>query len=219
MPRVSPSLSRSSHASGRSGGHPAGPSTEAARGSWLVAGLLCLGVVAAMGGIVFQRQQTRRCLGFYGAEAARRITAAPSVELLRVEPGSGPRRLLASSRLDVSHAPGLVHLRRGLVEDANFAWIDLRPNAEAGRTDQASRPLDAWDAAIVFADPAGGGRTVLVIDLDGHGGRLAVVGQPGWIGLGRIAPGLETWIRDTWQRASSAGETRASGPMAAAEMR
>lgn len=219
MPRISPSLSRSSHAGGLSGGHAAGPSTEAARGSWLVAGLLLLGVVAAMGGILFQRQQTRKCLGFYGAEAARRITATPNVELLRVEPGSGPRRLLASSRLDVSHAPGLVHLRRGLVEDANFAWGDPRPRGEAGRTDQAPRTLDAWDAALVFTDPAGGGRTILVIDLDGHVGRLAVVGQPGWIGLGRIAPGLETWIRDTWRRASSAGESMAGSPMTAAKMR
>ena len=58
-------------------------------GTWLVAGLLLMGVAAAITGVWFQRHQTRRCLEFYGAVAARSIAAAPRVELLTVQPGTG----------------------------------------------------------------------------------------------------------------------------------
>ena len=158
------------------------------RGTWLVAGLLLLGLVAAITGIWFQWQQTRRCLEFYGPAAARRIAAAPTVELLLVRAGTGASRLAAHTRIDVSKAPGLVHLRRGLVEDANFKW-------QAGGVAQPRLPSAAWDVALVFSEPLGS--TTLVIDFDSAGGALAVVGQPGRIGLGRIGPGLEKWIRST----------------------
>jgi hypothetical protein len=178
---------------------PAGPTARtgaALRGSWLVAGLVLLGLAAAITGVWFQRHQTRRCLAFYGPESARRITSAPTVELLLVQPGSGPGRLAARERIDISTAPGLVHLRRGMVEDANFGWPVDGEGAEGG---PPPRPLAAWDAAIVFSEPAGGS-TTLLIDFDPAGGGLAVVGQPGRIGLGRIGPGLEKWIRSTLGR-------------------
>ena len=159
------------------------------RGTWLVAGLLLLGLAAAITGIWFQRHQTRRCLEFYGPAAARRIAAAPMVELLLVQPGQGPGQLGAQTRIDISKAPGLVHLRRGLVEDANFSW-----QASSGAVPERL-PLESWDVAFVFTEPLG--RTTLVIDLDQSGGTLAAVGQPGRIGLGRIRPGLEKWIRST----------------------
>jgi len=154
-----------------------------------VAGLLLLGLAAAITGIWFQRHQTRRCLAFYGPAAARRIAAAPTVELLLVQPGAEPGRLVARSRIDISKAPGLVHLRRGLVEDANFNW----QGTDAAVPERL--PSDAWDVALVFSEPLG--RTTLVMDLDRAGGSLAAVGQPGRIGLGRIGPGLEKWIRST----------------------
>lgn len=181
---------------------PTGAWAGGRRGTWLVGGLLMLGVAAAVGAIWFQRQQTRKCLAFYGPVAARRITSAAGVELLTVQPGSVPRRLAAASRLDVSQAPGLVHLRRGLVEDANFSWPDvgLQDDPRAAAVPPAPRPLDRWDAALVFTDREGGGQTTLVVDLDETDGGLAVVGQPGWIGLGRIGRGLAAWVRDTWSR-------------------
>ena len=168
------------------------------RGTWLVAGLLLLGLAAAIAGIWFQRHQTRRCLEFYGPAAARRIAAAPTVELLLVQPGQGPGQLGAQTRIDISKAPGLVHLRRGLVEDANFSWQGTDARASGGGAGGAMPerlPLESWDVAFVFSEPLG--RTTLVIDLDPAGGSLAAVGQPGRIGLGRIRPGLEKWIRST----------------------
>lgn len=178
---------------------------------------MLLGLGAAVAAILFQRHQTHRCLAFYGADHARRIAAAPIVELVTLEPGPRPAVVVARERRDISRAPGLVHLRRGLVEDANFMWHDV-PNADSrverdaaavrGTVPDGRLPRDAWDIAIEFSEPAGDGgaagaiarRTQLVFDLqDGPGddgvGAVAVVGQPGRIGLGRIGPGLRKWIR------------------------
>jgi len=173
-------------------------------GTWLVTGLLLMGVAAAVTGVWFQRQQTRRCLEFYGAPAARLIAAAPTVELLLVRPGAGPGRLAAQRRIDVSKAPGLVHLRRGLVEDANFDWQADQTSPSAAS--QTRLPAEVWDVALVFSEaggadsamqPRGTAQTTLAIDFDPAGGCLAMVGQPGRIGLGRIGPGLEKWIQAT----------------------
>ena len=211
-------MSRSPSPASKSSAAAADAAPGAVGGSWLVTGLLSLGVAAAVGGIWFQRQQTRRCLEFYGPVAARRIAAAPRVELLAVRPGRGPHSLAVVSRLDVSRAAGMVHLRRGLVEDDNFIWRTPAPagpaNAEVGDAGGDRRPPSAWDAAFVFRDPADGGETAVVVDVDGNEAALAVVGQPGTIGLGRIAAGLKTWIRDVGERAVGSGVVGPETPAA-----
>ena len=164
-----------------------GPGMPPSRGRSLVVGLVLLGLAAAATGIGYQRWQTVRCLEFYGPEVARLVASAPRVELLTLAPGAGPGRLVATMVRDVTNAKGLVHLRRGLVEDANFAWVD-----SAG---PARRPDGAWDLALVFSDPAvPTARATLVVDLDEQGGSLAVMGKPGRVGLGRIGRGLEKWV-------------------------
>ena len=224
MPRSSAAATfRSAESPGGPARRRTGDSPAPRGGTWLVVALLLMGVAAAAGAIVFHRRTTMRCLEFYGPRAARRITSAATVELVMLRPGSGPRRLAESSRLDVSGAPGLVHLRRGLVEDANFVWPD-RPARDGRRGEQRgesssrpgtapprSRPLEAWDVALVFSDPGSGDVTTLVIDLAAADGAVTVVGQPGWITLGRIGRGLDTWIRDTWMRDTSGRD----GPRAA----
>jgi hypothetical protein len=166
-------------------------------GGLIVMLLLLIGLTAASVAISFQRAQTRRCLALYGPEAAAEIARAPHVELWRLENVNG--RLVAGERLEISQARGLVHLRRGLVEDANFDWSeDVGPGL--------GLPADAklWGWAIVFSASADtavdGPATRLVVDLGGSGrpGLLAVVGQPGRVRLGRIAAGLGDWIAATW---------------------
>ena len=121
-----------------------------------------------------------------------------------------PGRLRALHRQDISNAKGLVHLRRGWVEDANFVWSNFQ--SSAATYPAAERlPVEAWDIAIAFSDSvvASGEPTILVIDLgdqnwqgdqrdqrdqSDRGGAIAVVGRPGRIGLGRIGPGLRKWI-------------------------
>jgi len=160
----------------------------------------------------FQWGQTRRCLDFFGPEIARRIQSAPRVELWSLAAGAAVPSV--SDRLDVSTAAGVVHLRRGLLEDVNYRWPSAdRPAAE----NPGGRPApDAWDVALAFfdSDPDAGGAsagqapdTVLAVDL-GDPGSLTVVGRPGRVTLGRMGPGLRKWVEATRQ---AAGNARKSG--------
>lgn len=199
-------------------------------GTWLVGGLVGLGLAAAATGIWYQRHQTSRCLAFYGPPAARRITAAPRVRLMLLEPSSREGRLVAVRTLDVSKAPGLVHLRRGLVEDANFAWSPERTEEDRGASQRM--PQETWTVALVFGAPAPADgpvdpaeETAVVIGFSGPDARevvpesgsasqpgangfLTVAGQPGRLGLGRIGRGLQTWVRATLvaERGDGAGQ-------------
>ena len=106
----------------------------AGRGTALVIGLLLLGLAGAMTGIWYQRGQTRRCLAFYGADAARRITAAPRVEIVRLVPGGAAGRLTAVFSREITSAKGLVHLRRGLDRkstrlNSSHEWISRMPSS------------------------------------------------------------------------------------------
>lgn len=169
-------------------------STASARpsGSRLVVGLLALGAALAAFALAFQWRQTDGCLAFYGSDVARAVAAAPHVELWHLAAGAAPGRLVATGRCDVSQAPGLVHLRRGLVEDANLDW----------RPSEASRlPADRWSAALVFAAAPGAPPAAMIaLGFDPGGGALCVVGRPGRVGLGRLERGLRTWVEATCPR-------------------
>lgn len=187
------------------------PRAASSSGRRLVVGLVVLGVVAGSVAIAWQRGQTRRCLTFYGADVARAITSAPHVELWSdIRPGARPGSWFAGTRRDVSAAKGLVHLRRGLVEDANFI-LDPAP-APAGGAEGAGGAAPAggvaWQHVLVFSDSpvtlvdagAGGGVAICLDGPDGAGTlprRLAVVGRPGVLEIGRIGRGLRAWIDAT----------------------
>jgi len=158
-------------------------------GTWIVAAMIVLATALAAFAVWFQWGQTRRCLAFYGSEAAHRIQLAPRVELWRLGADGTARPPDPGARTDVSSARGLVHLRRGLVEDANFSWD--QPDRPAG--DRAAEP---W--ALAFFDDAAAPEpaTVVIIRLDAAGGTLAVAGRPGTLNLGRLAAGLRTWLAD-----------------------
>ena len=164
----------------------------------LVIGLLALGLLAAGIGVWFQWQQTRRCLAFYGTRATEQISKSPFVELWQLKPLSGGRhtgRLEAVLVEDITEAKGLVHLRRGLVEDANFQWLE-------GNTERAPLADAAWDLALVFFDSKQNNeskRTVVVIDFGENSKKanLTVVGRPGRVALGKMGKGLKTWVEST----------------------
>jgi len=184
-----------------------GPAT----GTAVVVGVLLL--ATALGGFAvwFQWGQTRRCLCFFGPEITRQIQSAAGVELWWLEPGSAGPRLIR--RQDVSRAAGLVHLRRGLIEDRNYVWPDEFGPEEQGSpaTDRDRLPPAAWDVALAFypggvagADPARPAVSpaavsppaVVAIDLD-EPASLTVVGRPGRVALGRLGPGLRRWVEAT----------------------
>jgi hypothetical protein len=165
------------------------PAVPGGVGSMLVVALLLVAVGLALFAVWFQWSQTRRCLAFYGAEAARSIQSAPRVELWRLQWNAASGRVRALERVDISAARGLVHLRRGLVEDANFKW-------SADATGRRSAP--GWDVALAFFGsphqvvPS----ATMAIDLD-EPGSLVLVGRAGRVGLGRMGRGLRNWIEAT----------------------
>lgn len=162
-------------------------------GSLLVLGMVGMAAGLAAFAVWFQWTQTRRCLTYFGPEIAAAIQTAPRVEAWRLGAGGAGKHLLAASRADVSRARGLVHLRHGLVEDSNYVW----PPAGGGR-----RPIGSWDVALAFfAADAAQPQAILAFDLDGDG-TVAAVGRPGRVGLGRLGPGLRTWIDATLDAAA-----------------
>lgn len=183
-------------------------------GAGLVLGLVALGCCLAAFAVWFQWQQTRRCLGFYGPEIATAISLAPRVEIWDLEPvaaehAAAATRLRVVRRLDASRAAGLVHLRRGLVEDGNFAWSTAEPAERL--------PAADWRVAICFfsaatdADPT----AVIALAIDPEGrGAATIPGRPGRITLGRIGRGLRTWLESTRTAGGTPtndGETPAAG--------
>ena len=163
-------------------------------GSLIVVGILATAVGLASFAVWFQWSQTKRCLAFFGPEIATAIQAAPRVEAWSLRPDGIDGRVFAVSRADVSKAPGLVHLRHGLVEDSNYAWSA----AATGR-----RPSGSWDMALAFF-AAGASRptAVLAFDLEDDGA-VTVVGRPGSVGLGRLGPGLKDWLTATLKASAS----------------
>jgi len=175
--------------------HRPPPPTGRPSGSRIVVGLLGLGLALAAFALAFQWQQTDNCLDFYGSDVARAITTAPHVELWHLADGAAAGHLVATGRCDVSRSPGLVHLRRGLVEDANFAW---------GPPASQQLPSGAWAAALVFsAAPGAGPSATLAFGFGPDAAALCVVGQPGRVGLGRLGRGLRTWVEATCPRPES----------------
>lgn len=163
-------------------------------GEKLVVALVALAAALGLFAVWFQWGQTRRCLALLGPEAARRIQTARRVELWPLTTEGG--RIVATERLDVSAAPGLVHLRRGLVEDDNYRWDGQTTSGPtSGPTSGRLGPLPAaaWDVAIAFADDDSAPATILAFDL-AENGAMTQVGRPGRVMLGRIGPGLRRWL-------------------------
>lgn len=180
-------------------------------GVGLVIGLVALGCCLGGFAVWFQWQQTRRCLEFYGPHVASAISLAPRVEIWQLEPAGGPRRLRVLRRIDASGAAGLVHLRRGLVEDGNFTWsaAESGDRPEVGdRPPPSGRHLPAdWRLAIAFfpdaEEPPPTAVIALAIDSQGRG-VATVPGRPGRVTLGRIGSGLRTWLEATLAAADAA---------------
>lgn len=158
---------------------------EGSSGARIVIGLLGLAAALAAFAVWFQWNQTRRCLVLFGPDVAQRIQESARVEVWKLRVRGNGRGIEAVERTDVTSARGLVHLRRGLVEDANYSWTE--PPRAGG--------ADRWDVGLAFFDrgqesPA----AVLAFDLDDPDPAVTVVGRSGRVKLGRIAGGLRTWL-------------------------
>ena len=179
---------------------PASPTTPPARsrGTAVVAGMLATALALAAFAVWFQWRQTRRCLDFYGGDVARLVQTALRVELWRLDPTTGDAPPQPRMRTVVTTAPGIVHLRRGLVEDANFVWN--------GRASPGGRPT--WSVALAFFPETGAEPAVLLFDTGAETPAVSVAGRPGFMVPGAIAAGLRTWLAEAEPTAAKAAEAR-----------
>ena len=131
------------------------------RGTVLVIAMAGAGLMAASVAVWYQHRQTRRALDLWGPAAAQRIERAGKVDLVeldggRTADGAAGDMAHAEAAVDISHAPGVLHFRRSLLQDANFDW-----DAE---NDTAMSDND-WDYAARFSDEEGN-NVVVLFDLN-----------------------------------------------------
>jgi hypothetical protein len=135
-------------------------------------GILALATLAAGFGWYWNVQTTRRCLQFWGPEAALRIASAPKAELLQIidQPGTGlvfPNQeepFSVCRQVDISNARGFSNVRRLLVQDRSFDW-----------TTRPALPSQDWKLAIRFDD----GKANSLVLLAPEAGVVALDGNPG----------------------------------------
>src|SRR5262245_46257806 len=100
------------------------------RGKLAVLTMFALALAAAAFAWWWNYSRGQRALGFYGPRAANLVRTAPKVELLVLGTGdSDPVESLPESGpvariIDISRAPGLVHARTALLDDASYDWDD-----------------------------------------------------------------------------------------------
>jgi hypothetical protein len=132
------------------------------RGKLAVLGLLAVGLVAAGFAWWWNFQHGRKCLEFYGSEAALLIRTAPRVELLELAASTdnkatsnadllqlGEQSFRIVRQLDISKAPGLIHARTALVDDASYRWGE-KPAACPPQIQYAVRFSDRSSVTLAF---------------------------------------------------------------------
>lgn len=124
------------------------------RGKLAVVFMLLLGLGAALFAWQWNRSRGRQAAEFWGGDVARLIRSAPTVEAFRLKtPLSdvvADWRTVAESK-DVSKAPGLLHARNALLEDASFERE--HPSAADPLYKFAVRFSDGEKQTTLFLDP------------------------------------------------------------------
>lgn len=177
------------------------PEPKLIEGKYAILAVVILGLAGAIGGWWYRSQLQRRAIALWGLESAELMQRAPQVELLRLAPQNddverdaenslsfGDTRLGIVQRIDVSHAPGLVHLRHSLISDQSFVW---------------SAPLETcqphWPYALRFADDQHS--ATLVVDFACRQALLAE--RSARVSIEPMAQGLEVFVNEQLETAES----------------
>lgn len=127
------------------------PSSAASR--LAIAAMLVVAVAAAVYAIWHLRGLSRRSVEYFGSSAGQLILQAAHIEAWRLKPadqldaastletisGEGAK-LGIIERRDVSEAPGITNVRRGLMNDASYDW------------DASNAESPQWSHALRFSD-------------------------------------------------------------------
>ena len=177
------------------------PEPKLIEGKYAILAVVVIGLAGAIGGWWYRSQLQRRAIALWGLDAAELMQHAPRVELLKLTPQSddierdeensvsfGDTRLGITERIDVSHSPGLVHLRHSLISDQSFVW---------------SAPLDAcqprWPYALRFTDDQH--LATLLVDFDCRQATLAE--RNARVSIKPMAKGLEVFVNEQLETSES----------------
>ena len=176
------------------------------RGKLVVLSFFFLGLALAGGAIWYHFAKSRWAMAFWQTDAARLLARAPEVELWKLTPATGSgesadsldatpagereslvidgQTLWVAQRRRMTNAPGLIHMRMALVEDANFD------------TQAAYPPNPRWDYALRFTGEDPHQSLIVVIDSQ-HG--LVRRGEPSDAPAASVSPiakGLRRFVRE-----------------------
>lgn len=121
------------------------------RGKWAVVFMLVLGLSAAVFAWQWNRARGRQAAEFWGADVAKLIRSAKQVEAFRLDGGPFEIEPKVLETKDVSKAPGLLHARNALLEDASFERE--HPSAADPLFKYAVRFTDGERHATLYLDP------------------------------------------------------------------
>ncbi|HEV3003452.1 MAG TPA: hypothetical protein VGX78_03280 [Pirellulales bacterium] len=156
--------------------------------------VFAIGLIGAVGSSWYHRTAQRLVLEFWGPEAAILIVDAPRAEALRLAPAAdddgpdvdfGGAHFTVIERVDVSRAPGLIHLRQSLLHDGSFDWSapsdDCRPQ---------------WDYALRFSRDEHVATVLVAFNCR----RLKLAGSAREAGIAPLAAGLERFLAEQFDQ-------------------
>jgi hypothetical protein len=142
-----------------------------ASGKVLIIGILTVAFIAAGGSWLFRYNATHRAAEFWGPQVAQLIRDAPLVEFRKLSPPLEPMLparesgqlepdLTGPELINITTAPGLVHLRNALVEDRSFDWQAPPPESKDAN--------DGWQYALVFREDSTRAGAILLFSPKGE---------------------------------------------------
>ncbi len=175
-------------------------------GKVVTLGIFAIALLATACAWWYQRAQGRRALEYWGADDAQLLRHGKEILLWQLSPDAdGPDAANGTTRretllvddltwsirrqVDLTKAPGLLHLRQALIVDASYDWDAPTPGA-------AESPV--WQYALAAQDDDR--QVVILLDLRRQWARKLDRGPPVQL---TIASGLETFFREALDRDGS----------------
>lgn len=167
-----------------------------AQGKHVIIFIFGTALVAAIFAWSFQYMRGRRILELWGADNARLIRVeGEEIQLLSLSPDTDATKAVRPASLkiddqlfavvravDITNAPGIIHARQALIEDASFQWDKPRGDCQSD-----------WQYALEFRD--GNRVATVLLDMNCERARLLQSGNEAAIHP-KIFAGWRTFIEE-----------------------
>jgi hypothetical protein len=187
------------------------PEERGVPGKWVIVFLIVLGVAGVAGSQLYYRYMQSRPIELWGQSEAKLMIDASQVSAVRFGESNkesapvtietltiGGQRLRVAERKNVSHAPGLSHVRHSLINDASFEW---------GEPEGDCKPV--WKYGLQFGNPQS--HVMVLFDPDCRRAILAEHGKS--VALNpRAMEGIATFLKEQFGEKEEKKEEGAKSP-------